>query len=187
MQVERLDLRLLSAEDALAIGRLIVKVWPKPGKDERFRQRQMISIGQDYCGPEQRVPLSFVVREKENVIAHAAVIPRNIVTSQGELTIAGLCKVCSDPKLRGQGLGELVVRKVFDMVDADDFRFSLFQTTPLVSPFYERLGACAVENHFVNSFASNLRECPFWDEVIMRYPSDREWPSGEIDLCGPGY
>ncbi|TWU26125.1 GNAT family N-acetyltransferase [Bythopirellula polymerisocia] len=187
MQVETLDSRHLSAEDALAIGRLIVKVWPKPDKDEVFRQKQMLTMGQDYQGPDSQAPRSFVIREGEHMLAHAAVIPRIIGTMQGDIAIAGLCKVCSDPNMRGQGLGELVVRGVFDLVDNGVFEFSLFQTTPRVKEFYEGLGACVTENRFVNSLASNPRECPFWDEVHMRYPANRDWPSGEIDLRGPGY
>ena len=39
----------------------------------------------------------------------------------------------------------------------------------------------------VNSLGDDLHESPFWDRVIMRYPTDRDWPPGEIDLRGPGY
>lgn len=187
MQVETLDSRHITSDEALAIARLIAKVWPKPDKNEAFRQHQMLTMGQGYHGPDNQAPRSLVIREQDRVIAHAAVIPRTIGTSQGDLTIAGLCKVCSDPTLRGKGLGELVVRGVFDLVDAEVFDFSLFQTTTAVKKFYERLGACMVHNQFVNSLDVNQRESPFWDEIIMRYPNNRDWPSGEVDLRGPAY
>ncbi len=187
MQVETLDSRRLTTDEALAIARLIVKVWPKPDKNEAFRQYQMLSMGQGYQGPDNQAPRSLVIWEQDRVIAHAAVIPRIIGTSHGDLAIAGLCKVCSDPMLRGKGLGELVVRGVFNLVDAEVFDFSLFQTTAAVKKFYEHLGACTVHNQFVNSLAVNQRENPFWDEIIMRYPDNRDWPSGEVDLRGPAY
>jgi hypothetical protein len=56
-----------------------------------------------------------------------------------------------------------------------------------VRPFYERLGACAVANTFVDSLAEDPRGNPFWDDVVMRYPPREGWPEGEIDLLGPGY
>lgn len=187
MKVEILESRQLTAEDALAIGQLIFKVWPKPGKDAVFRQRQILTLGHCYQGPEKQAPRSFVIREQDRVIAHAAVIPRSINTSHGEMTIAGLCKVCSDPDLRGQGLGEMVVRAVFDLVEAGVYDFALFQTTRPVKKFYEGLGACEVDNRFVNSLDPNPDKCPFWDEIRMRYPTNRDWPTGTIDLLGPGY
>jgi len=56
-----------------------------------------------------------------------------------------------------------------------------------VRPFYEKLGAVVVDNRIVNSLADNPAANPFWDEVVMRYPAGGDWPSGAIDLRGPGY
>lgn len=54
-------------------------------------------------------------------------------------------------------------------------------------PFYEKLGACLATNRIVNSLGDDPQASPFWDEIILRYPKDRQWPEGEIDLRGPGY
>ena len=75
------------------------------------------------------------------------------------------------------------------------FPAGLFQTTPAVRRFHEKLGACVVENRIVNSFAArwgqrrgpDFAERPFRDGVVMRYPKSAHWPEGEIDLLGPGY
>jgi hypothetical protein len=56
-----------------------------------------------------------------------------------------------------------------------------------VRTFYERLGAVTVDNRFINSLAENPTASPWWDKVIMRYPGKSGWPSGEIDLRGPGW
>ena len=140
MQVQSFDARDLTPDEALAIAELIVKVWPKPEKDAHFRQQQLLAMGRDFHGPDSQAPRSFVIHADGAVIAHAAVIPRTIGTSRGALTIAGLCRVCSDPAYRGQGLGEKVVRAAFQPVDEGIFPFSLFQTTPPVAKFYERFG-----------------------------------------------
>lgn len=187
MQVESLDARTLSRADVRAIAELLVRVWPKSPKTVEIRQQQMFDMGRDYRGSDAQAPRSFLVREKGRVIAHAAIITRTIGTSQGELTIAGLLRVCTDPDLRGRGLGPLVVRPVFDLVDQGVFAFSLFQTTPEVRPFYEKLRAAVIDNPIVNSLADDVHESPFWDRIIMRYPHGPGWPEGEIDLRGPGY
>ena len=186
-QVETLDARTLTAADARAIAELIVKVWPKSGKSVEFREQQMLDLGRDYHGPDQQAPRSMVVRAAGRVIAHAALMPRTIGTTAGEMTIGGLARVCSDPDFRGQGLGELVVREIFTLVDKQIFPFLLFQTSMTVRPFYEKLGACLATNRIVNSLGDDPQASPFWDEIILRYPKARQWPEGEIDLRGPGY
>lgn len=186
-QVETLDARALTTADARAIAELIVKVWPKTGKSVEFREQQMLDMGRDFNGPDAQAPRSMVIREAGRIIAHAALIPRTIGTTAGEVTLVGLARVCSDPNFRGQGLGELVVREVFALVDKQVFPFSLFQTSTAVRSFYEKLGACPVTNRIVNSLGDDPQARPFWDEVILRYPKDRQWPEGTIDLRGPGY
>lgn len=187
MQVETLDARTLSQTDARAIAELLVRVWPESHKTLNIRLQQLLEMGHGYEGSDEQAPRSFLLREKGCLIAHSAVIPRTIGTSQGELTIAGLTRVCTDPDQRGRGLGALIVRPVFDLVDQGAFAFSLFQTTPDVSPFYEKLRCTVIDNPIVNSLANDEHHSPFWDRVIMRYPDGPGWPKGKIDLRGPGY
>ncbi len=187
MQIETLDLRTLTDADAAEIAKILVLVWPKVAKPAEVRAQQMFDMGKGYTGTEAQAPRSFVIREAGKVIAHSCIIPRTIGTSAGKLTIAGLARVCSDPEFRGRGLGELITKAALEPVDAGAFFCSLFQTSPEVRPFYEKLGGCVVENTIVNSLGEDPQASPFRDRVIMRYPSNREWPEGEIDLRGPGY
>lgn len=187
MQVETLDARGFSEADAHAIGELLATIWPNPEKPLEHRIRQMLEMTKIVAPTEAQMPRSFVIREGGKVLAHAAVIPRVIGTSIGEITIAGLLRVCTDPAQRGRGLGEQIVRPAFDLIDRGIFPFSLFQTSNEIQPFYEKLGACVVENEIVNSLGEDPQASPFWDRVAMRYPSDGDWPTGEIDLRGPGY
>jgi len=187
MQIETLDARALTETDARAIGELLAVVWPKPEKPVEVRTQQMLDMAHGYAGPDAQAPRSFLIREAGRVIAHSAIIPRTVGTSAGDLTLAGLARVCSAPDQRGRGLGERVVRAAFEVLDAGVFPFALFQTLPPIQAFYENLGACLVENPIVNSLGEDPQASPFWDKVIMRYPSGGEWPEGEIDLRGPGY
>jgi predicted N-acetyltransferase YhbS len=185
--VETWDSRTLSHEQALAIGELLVQVWPKPNVTAEDRAQQQLAFGRDYEGPDAQAPRSYVVLQDGRVVGHSLIFARTVRTMAGELTIAALARVCSDPNLRGQGLGEAVVRAAFGAVDLGDFPFSYYQTSHKVRPFYEKLGAILAENPVINSLASGPKTNPFWDEVTMRYPAHGNWPAGTIDLRGPGY
>ena len=187
MPVEIWDVRDFTPAQAQAIGELIAQVWPKPHLTAADRAEQQLELAREYRGRAGQAPRSLVVIEEGRVIAHAAMLPREIRTTQGELLIGGLARVCTDAALRGRGLGELVVRAAFGLVDAGDFPFALFQTNHIVRGFYERLGAVTVLNPIINSLADGPKTNPFWDEVVMRYPGGDGWPSGTIDLRGPGF
>jgi predicted N-acetyltransferase YhbS len=185
LHIETLDRRKLTEADARAVTELLVKIWPRRPFDERLAL--VMNAWRGYRGPEDEFPRSYIVRESGRVLAHAAVFPRTIGTAEGELTIMGLALVCSDPELRGRGLGDVVVRAAFDTVDHGPFAHALFQTSFKVQPFYEKLGAGVVTNRIVNSLGDDRAKNPFWDEVVMRYPAAKPWPAGDIDLRGDGY
>lgn len=187
VHIDTLDRRSMSEADARAIAELLCAVWPKPGRTVDSRTAELLAQWRDYDGPEAQHPRSVVVREAGRVTAHAGADPRTIGTSQGELTILALGKVCTDPAERGRKLGAAVVRGVFQLVDDGTFPWSLFQTCHFVRPFYEKLGCALVENRIVNSLADDPTANPFWDDVVMRYPATEGWPAGQIDLGGPGY
>lgn len=192
MQVEVFDIRTLSEADLRSIAELLVATWPHPEKTVAFRIEQQKELCRQFADSNNRFPLSLLVRDGERVIAHACLIPRRIGTSAGEILVAGLAKVCTDSTCRKKGLGATLVRAVFEIVDKKeaklkDFCFALFQTTDEVRPFYEKIGACTVDNPVVNSQGDHPNASPFSDSVIMRYPAGEGWPTGEIDLQGPGY
>jgi predicted N-acetyltransferase YhbS len=187
MNVETLDSRTLTEPEARAIAELLCVVWPKPDRTVDTRTAQLLGEWRDQSGPEEQHPRSFVIREHGRVIAHSGVFPRTIGTTDGEITILALARVCTDPALRGRHLGEAVVRESFQLVDDGTFPWSVYQTSHKVRPFYERFGACQVPNRIVNSQAEDPTANPFWDEIVMRYPDRPGWPEGEIDLRGPGY
>lgn len=187
MPVETWDLREYTPAQAQAIGELIAQVWPKPHLTAADRADQQREIGEKYRHLPGPAPRALVVVEGGRVLAHAAMLPREIRTTRGDMIIGGLARVCTEPAMRGQGLGELVVRAAFGLVDAGEFSFALFQTNHRTSPFYEKLGAVPVHNAIINSVGEGPKGNPFWDEVVLRYPGNGDWPAGTIDLRGPGY
>jgi predicted GNAT family N-acyltransferase len=186
-KIEIIDRRTIGEADARAIAELVVSIWPKLDRTVDRFAAEILSQWKDYHGPENEHPRSFLIRDGGRLIAHASIYPRTIDTSKGEITVLALARVCTDSAVRGRRLGDAVVRASFELVDRGAFPFSLFQTTKEVRPFYERLGAVAIDNTFVNSLAADPKADPFWAEVRMRYPATGDWPKGEIDLRGPGW
>jgi GNAT superfamily N-acetyltransferase len=180
MPIEIWDARYLSAEQARGIGELLHQTWPKPNMTVEDRAAQTIEQGRQHIGEPGPAPRSIAAVEDGRVVAHAAIFPRVIL-------IGALARVCTDAAMRGRGLGEAVVRAAFGLVDAGEFEFSLFQTTPSVEPFYVKLGCVLSENRIINTLAEDPAANPFWHPVVMRYPAGEGWPAGTIDLRGPGY
>lgn len=187
MPVEIWDVREFTPAQARAIGELVAQVWPKPHLTAADRAEQQLALGREFRDKPGPAPQSLVVVEDNRVIAHAAMLPREIRTSQGDMTVGGLARVCTDGAMRGRGLGELIVRAAFGLVDAGEYPFALFQTNFKTCGFYEKLGCVRALNPFINSLAEEPKASPFWDELVMRYPGGEHWPSGAIDLRGPGF
>lgn len=185
--IEVIDRRTISAADARAIAELIVAIWPKLDRTVESYAAGFLTQWKDYRGPEEEHPRSFVIRQDGRVVAHASADPRTIGTTNGDMTVLALARVCTDPSVRGRKLGDAVVRATFQLVDCGPFPFALFQTSTDVRPFYERLGAVAIDNRFINSLADDPNSDPFWAEVRMRFPARGVWAEGEIDIRGAGW
>lgn len=185
--IERIGAANCDETLALKIGELLCGVWPKPGRTPAVRATGLLTEFAKYRGPSRQAPRGFLIRDGAAVVAYAAVTPRTIDADGQLITIAALASVCADERYRGNGLGAAIARAALGSVDEGDFPWSLFQTTPPVRPFYERLGAAVVINPIVNSLADDPQANPFWDGVVMRYPAIAPCPQGTIDLLGPGY
>lgn len=174
--------------DALAIGKLLDRIWPKDGSGPEERAKKLLRIGAEYEGAEARQPRSLIVQDASEVIAHAMVFERVIHLGDEPRSVMALAAVCSNPDRRGEGLGDAVVRAAFDLVDDGTFPMSLFQTSFPVEAFYNRFGACRVQNRIVNTLAADDPTAnPFWDDIVMRYPASGHWSDADVDLRGPGY
>lgn len=123
------------------------------------------------------------------VVAAARSYCRVVVDGDGrERRVLALAYVATDPSLRRRGLARTVVTEALSRVVGGDFEAALFQTT--VPEFYQKLGASEVPNQILNSTQRGRdakRQGGFWDDYVMTYPSDFQWPAGDIDLNGPGY
>src|SRR5215831_274233 len=104
MQIETIDRRTFSGQDARSIAELLSTIWPKPGRTVDTRVAEMLAGWKSYVGPEEQYPRSFVIRNGERVVSHAEVSPRTIGTDTGDITVGALAGVCTYPEFRGRRL-----------------------------------------------------------------------------------
>ena len=188
--IECLEYGSISPADARALTELIAATWPPSDPAAIPRAIEDGTAGllrpAQYDGPAAQRPRIFCLRhEQGKILSQSRVFPRAILTERGPLTVMGLGGVCTARSARGHGLGMILMRDTFGLVDSGAFACSLFQTR--VPSFYERLGARVVTNRFVNSLAVDPGARPFWDPATMVYPRPFDWPEGTIDLLGAGY
>lgn len=183
--VEYLDPKL-NLQQATRIVELTNSIWPKPERTESQLVQDLLQRAQLADSPTASRGSRFVIWKNERVVAHAHVFVRKISAGPVEMDVLAMAGVCTDPSVRGQGMGAAVVRNGLEKLNELDLAVCLFQTG--VVTFYEKLGACTVENRFVNrQHASDPTANPWWDKAVMIYPAEAEWPKGEIDLGGAGY
>lgn len=126
------------------------------------------------------------VFEGKELIGYAESFPIHIKIVNKEADVMGIGAVCVNPEYRGKGLGALLVNSAFSRVDNNEYPLCIFQTG--VSHFYLKLGCKIITNKIINSRNAEAPNAnPFWDEYTMIYPTTFLWPSGIIDLLGPGF
>ena len=156
--------------------------------DKTVADRVQELMQQEKEGLQFSTSRRFVIfGDSGDAVAHAKTFVREINTDSGALSVLALATVCTEPELRGQGLGVQVTRKAFEQVGESDWpRVSLFQTP--VPAFYEKLGCRIVTNKFVDRTNKAAPDAfPWRDKTIMIYPADYAWPDGTIDINGPDY
>lgn len=184
IEVIEFDAATAGFDDLLQIAELVIATWPLAGASAESSARAA-RASQDTLTPGDR--LQYVIRDAGKIVAHSACFPRRISIAGEFVTILALASVCTDKNYRGRGLGSAVVKACFARVDRGGFPWCLYQTAQHNRHFYESLNAAVVHNRFVNSLADDPNANPWWDDTPMAYPANKPFPSGVVDLLGPGY
>ena len=117
--------------------------------------------------------------------AHGEIFYRKMSSNGNGFTVACLASVCVAADMRGRGLGLEIVGTLFRWSQNHLPAPILFQTG--VAEFYEKLGCKKVNNVFINSTSPVPDRSPWWDKHIMVYDPRALWPTGVVDLNGPGF
>ena len=175
----------MTEELAAPVAELLFAVWPESTKTLEIRRQQILEPPSSYRTDPATIR-RFVIWEDGRSLAHALTFVREIRTDDGPLSVLALAGVCTDPQVRGKGLGAEITRECFRQVGQAGWpTLSLFQTP--VPAFYEKLDSRLVPNRFVDRTAEDPEANPWRDKYVMIYPGGHQWPDGVIDLNGPDY
>lgn len=171
----------LSEAQVKMINHLTEKTWPESKLAEKSHSEQLASFLNRNPGKT-----CHLIIEQTELQGYAESFPRKIHVEGTPLTIMGLATVCVQEHHRGKGLGLALVERALARIDSDEFPVAMFQTG--VPEFYLKMGCEIVHNRFIDS--QNPHEPdknPFWDDCVMTYTKDYNWPTGEVDILGPGF
>lgn len=170
----------LSNRQIVSINALTDSTWP----DNATQSSEEEKINEFHARFPKKT--CHCVFEDKELIGYAESFPIHIKIVNKEADVLGIGEVCVNPDYRGKGLGAMLVNSAFSRIDKDEYPLCIFQTG--VPEFYRKLGCKLIKNKIINSKNSEAPDAnPFWDEYAMIYPSTFLWPTGTIDLLGPGF
>ena len=170
----------LTLGQIVSINHLTDSTWP----ESATRSSEQEKVDEFYARHTGKT--CHCVFSGKELIGFAESFPLTIKIVNEQTEVMGIGGVCVDPDHRGKGLGAKLVLEAFKQIDKGEYPLSIFQTG--VPGFYEKLGCRVIKNKIINSKnKENPKTNPFWDDYVMIYPARFLWPSGTIDLLGPGF
>jgi len=170
----------IKSHQVIDILSLMNFTWPDDDTEKSVEEK----VAGFYDDHSEKICYCFYQNKK--LVGYAESIPLTIQIEDKWLNIIGLGGLNVHPDWRRKGYGRAIVEAVFKRIDSKEYPSCLFQTgIPL---FYEKLGCKVIKNRFINSNNQlDPSKNPFWDEYIMIYPANADWPTGTADLRREGF
>jgi hypothetical protein len=134
------------------------------------------------------VPCNYrwIIRDKEKIIANAAVIDKTFLSDGRKISIAGIAYVCTHPEYRRKGLVKQVLAEIHrwakEQQSGDNYSFSfLFGKNEI----YKSSGYIKCKNEFRFTNRKNYVVETKQIETAHYFPLGNEsWPESLIDIQG---
>jgi aminoglycoside 2'-N-acetyltransferase I len=168
----------LSADEVSALRDLLARAWADDA--EEFTEDDWDHAARG---------LHFVLEEHGAIVAHAAVVPRELQTGGHRLATGYVEAVATSPEHRGRGYGSAVMREVGAYIDRT-FQLGALGTGRLA--FFERLGWLVWRGPtFVRTDSGLLRTpeedgyvlvrlTPVSPELDLTAPISCDWRAGDV-------
>ena len=177
IEIPASDIKSHQVIDILSLMNL---TWPDDDTEASVEEK----VAGFYEDHSEKICYSFYLDKV--LVGYAESIPLTIQIEDKWLNIIGLGGLNVHPDWRRKGYGRAIVEAVFKRIDSKEYPSCLFQTG--IPHFYEKLGCKVIKNRFINSNNQlDPSKNPFWDEYIMIYPANADWPTGIADLRREGF
>ena len=177
IEIPASDIKSHQVIDILSLMNL---TWPDDDTEASVEEK----VAGFYEDHSEKICYSFYLDKV--LVGYAESLPLTIQIEDKWLNIIGLGGLNVHPDWRRKGYGRAIVEAVFKRIDSKEYPSCLFQTG--IPHFYEKLGCKVIKNRFINSNNQlDPSKNPFWDEYIMIYPANADWPTGTADLRREGF
>lgn len=161
-------------------------------QDLNNRLIQILSV----CFPDQHVftkqryykelpNYRWIIENKSEIIAHAALHKKEIITESNKIIIGGIAEVCVHPEYRGNGLVKLLLTHAHDFSIKEGFMFTMLFGDAKV---YSSSGYKVIENKIKYlDHITKLWKVENISDVMVKELATYMWPKGIIDLQGPTF
>jgi len=120
----------------------------------------------------------------EELVSHVDIVERTGMVGGCRVRLGGIGGVTTRPEWRGCGFASAAMREAARfMCDDLGLDFGLLICGKKMIPFYRKLGWGVVEGPLV--FDQPKGKMVSTDVAMVLPCARREWPGGEVDLCGP--
>jgi predicted acetyltransferase len=129
---------------------------------------------------------SIVVLKDNKIIAHVAIVSRNIKIASQEFKIAGIQNVFVLPEYRGQGLCRMIMNSAMQQAKDNGFDVGLLYCVPELGKTYAKCGWLLLAERIIlrTDNSGNIIPLPS-KNITMFFPlKNKELPEGNIDLQG---
>ena len=178
MEIRIIDESEITDRQDGAIKKLLCRCFPKDAAI--FSQRR---------GWHGYLPAwSVLLKDGDDLVAHASVIERAVLVGDIVLQIAGVGNVCVTPERRGEHLARLVLEKTMTEARARGYDCGMLSCNAHLEPLYTRLGWHVPTDREVIRVEVG-EEKPFREgHRLMVYPLVvTELPPGRIHLQGDSW
>jgi predicted acetyltransferase len=126
---------------------------------------------------------AVMVWEDEDLVTNVHIVERNVLVGGKQVRLGGIGNVATKTEWRKRGYAKealkLATEYLFDPLKVD---FGLMVATESIAPAYAKVGWEKVGNRLWVEQPGGRTELHF--QVLVLPVEKKDWPIGEIDLCG---
>lgn len=128
---------------------------------------------------------SIILKCQDEIVGHAGVVEREIITCEEKLLVAGIQNLAISPSMRGKKLGNQLMKEAMNEAKQQNFKFGLLFCIPELEKFYNSLGW--ETQHFASTMLNESGEVvpiPGKNIAMTKKLTEQSFPQGDIFLNG---
>jgi GNAT superfamily N-acetyltransferase len=124
-----------------------------------------------------------LARYENSLIGRIGIVKRKIRVGNSTIWVGGISGVATSPEWRKQGVASMLLRKTADfLAEVLNTEFGLLVCRDEMAPFYMKNGWEKIEAY--TYFMQESGRYRYKQTSMTLRCKERNWPRGDVDLCG---